>query len=245
MGKITPTEDRVPTTTDLSKVRSGGITKGPQAKTSRKPMPCEDEVRIYRPDRGYASALPDKNPKSEIIELDRESNDEEEEDGESEEEEDEESEVEDEEEDEEEDDDDDGASDCAWEEEWEEDGDAVTCVQLPEPQTPASNLTVQHVFVVTSEHEHRRDFFGDKFHEVHGMYSHIGDANRAAQKQAQGSFMLHGDRYKEHVHCDGTFHVKAKGGRNERLSIDVKRVQYTVRKEVAVVALKPAAPSEP
>ena len=244
MGKEIPSESRAPITADFSKVRDGGVTKVQQPPKENNTMSSEDQVRLSRLLAGRLNSPPKEGPKPEVIDLDNGSDDTDEqdedegaEDEEDEGAEDEEDEDEDGNEDEDEDEDEyehEEEADAEWEEAWEEDGDNVTLVQLPQPKTPASSLNIQIVFIVTSLHEHRKPF-EVQVHKVHGVYNHILDANKAAQVQSQGQgFMQHGERYKEIVFSDGTLHARAKGGQDERFSVDVEMKQYTVRNEAAV-----------
>ncbi len=224
MGKAMPTEDRTPITADFSKVRDGGISKVQQPGKEKKTLSREDEVRLS----GLLAALPDRpaegSSKPEVIDLDSGSNDEGE-DSEA---------AEDDEDGDEDEDEDEEEADDTWGDEWEDEGDDVTKVQLPQLKNPASSLTAREAFIVTTVHE-TRDPIDDKYHEVHGVYSHVLDANRAAQKYAQEQvFSQNDDRYKERIYIDGTFHARAKGGRDERVSVDVEVQQYTVRQEVAL-----------
>lgn len=241
MGREVPSESRAPSTADLSKVRDSGISKAQQPKKENKTLSPEDETKLS----GILAGLSDRSvgdmSRPEVIDLDSESSDESElessevaeddEDGDKGQ-----DEIEDEDEDEDEDevedeDEDDDWADDTWKDEWEEEGDDVTQVQLPQPKTSASPLTIRRVFIVTTEHE-IRDPFDDKHHEMQGVYSHVLDANKAAQEHAQRRrFALEGDRYKERIYHDGTFHARAKGGRDERLSVDVEEQFYMVRQE--------------
>lgn len=219
MGKEIPSESRAPITADLSKVREGGVAKVQQPSKENKPLSREDEIRLSGLVAGISDGHAEEASKPEVIDLDSGSDDADELNG---------SEGTDDEEDEGEED-----GDEDEDEDWEDEGDDVTKVQLPQPKTPASSLTTRAAFIVTSVHE-IRDPYEDKFHEVHGVYSHALDANKAAQEYARGwGFTQGGGRHKERVHFDGTFHARGKGGRDERISVDVEWKQYTVREEVA------------
>jgi len=241
MGKAMPTEDRTPITADLSKVRDGGISKVQQPGRENKTLSREDEARLS----GLLAALPDRpaeeSSKPEVIDLDSGSNDEGED---SEAAEDDEDEDEDKETDGDEDDEDEEVPDAEWEGGWEEDGDDITYVQLPVQKDPTYYLTYKEVFLVKFVRE-RLDQAGNTFHEVRGIFSHMLDANERAQELAQrGSFRAKGNRYKEHIHCDGTFHARAKSIGRECLSVDVEPAEFTVRKVAAAGASKPARPSK-
>lgn len=228
MGKEIPSESRAPFSADFSKVLDGGVTKVQQPLKGSKPMSREDEVRLSEVVAGISNGHAEAASKPEVIDLDSGSDDADELNG---------SEGADDEEDEDEEDGDEDEdeewADDAWKDEWEDEGDDVTKVQLPQPKPPPSSLTTRAAYIVTSVHE-IRDPYEDKFHEVLGVYSHAPDANRAAQEYARGQgFTQDGGRYKERVHLDGTFHARGKGGRDERISVDVEAKQYTVREEVA------------
>jgi len=223
MGKTIPTEGGRHTTADISKVHDGGVTKAPQTSRENKPLSREDEARALRVLAKVFDRPVEESSKPEVIDLDSGSGgkveDTEEEDGA---------------EDDGDEDEDELWADDTWEDEWEDEGDDVTKVALPRLKTTASFLTTREAFIVTSVHE-IRDPVEDKYHEVHGVYSNVLDANTAAQDYAQGQgFTSDGDRYKERIYMDGTFHCKAKGGRDERISVDVEAKQYTVRQELAV-----------
>jgi len=222
MGKEMPTEGRAPITADISKVRNGGVTKAQPTTKENKTLSSEDEVRLSGLLAGSSDRPAEEVSKPEVIDLDSGSNDDEQED----------SEVAEDDYDENEDEDELWVDDD-WGDEWEDEGDDVTKVQLPQPKNPTSSLTTREAFIITTVHE-TRDPIDDKYHEVHGVYSHVLDANRAAQKYAQEQvFSQNDDRYKERIYIDGTFHARAKGGRDERVSVDVEVQQYTVRQEVA------------
>ncbi len=233
MGKAMPTEDRTPITADLSKVRDGGISKVQPAGKENKTLSREDEVRLS----GLIAGLPDRpageSSKPEVIDLESGSSDE----GED-------SEAAEDDEDGDEDEEDEEVCDAEWEGGWEEDGDDITYVQLPVQKDPTYYLTYKEVFLVKFVRE-RLDQAGNTFHEVRGIFSHMLDANERAQELAQrGSFRAQGNRYKEHIHCDGTFHARAKSIGRQCLSIDVEPAEFTVRKVAAAGASKPARPSK-
>lgn len=214
-------ESRSQSTADLSKVRDSGISKAQQPTKKNKTLSREDEIRLSGLLAGLSDRPVEDLSRPEVIDLDSGSNDENEQGD---------SEADDQDDDEDEDED---WADDTWNGEWKDEGDDVTMVQLQEPKTPAISSTSREVFVVTMVYE-ILDPVGYKDRELRGVYSHVLDANEAAQECAQRRrFTSKGDRYKERVYLDGTFHARAKGGQEQRLSVDVEVQQYTVRQEVA------------
>lgn len=113
----------------------------------------------------------------------------------------------------------------ASDEEWGDEGEAITHVELPSYSPNDREAVVKVNFAVTFEAEHT----GEVDHQIIGIYSDIHDANQAAQKHAREQRIKL--RHKERVYGDGTFHLKATSGQREQYKVDVSRVTYIGRKK--------------
>ena len=120
------------------------------------------------------------------------------------------------------------------------------CVALPGSEGP---LVVQDVFAVTSAlncEENPPLHDREKLHRFHGTFSHLQDANRAAQHYSQiVSINMNRKQYKETLDGEGAFHAYTKGDCNERLHVDVENMQHTVRQIKDTVTSSQDYPRKP